>query len=66
MEKNREKNKKITNAWVNRTLPDIFYETPKEAAERAGTEREARLAAEARELELLEEVERLRQQQAGR
>ena len=66
MEKNREKNKKITNAWVNRTLPDIFYETPKEAAERADTERKARLAAEARERALLEEVERLRQQQAGR
>ncbi|MYC07112.1 MAG: hypothetical protein F4X57_08080 [Chloroflexi bacterium] len=69
-----EKPRKITNAWVNRTLPDIFYETPQEAVERvlaereaiaaaearADREREARLAAEARERELLEEIESLR------
>ena len=72
-----KENRKITNAWVNRTLPDIFYETPKEAAERVDEEREARLAAEAREREarlaaeareraLLEEIERLRAQQSGR
>ena len=58
-----KKNRKITNAWANRTLPDIFYESPKEAAERADAEREGRLAAEARERELLKEVERLRRQQ---
>ena len=61
-----KENRKITNAWVNRTLPDIFYESPKEAAERVDEEREARLAAEARERALLEEIERLRGRQSGR
>lgn len=43
-----EKKREITNPWVNRTLPDIFYETPKEAAERTDIERQARMEAEAR------------------
>ena len=71
--------RKITNARKSRKYPDIFYETPKDAAERTDAEREARLAAEsraeaaearvqaseARERELLAEIERLRAQQAG-
>ena len=79
-----EKKCGITNAWDNRTLPDIFYETPKEAAERTGVERQARmeaeaqleverearlserLASEARERELLAEIERLRSLQSRR
>ena len=64
--------RKITNAWKSKKYPDIFYETPKDAAERTYAELEARLtvesraeAAEARERELLAEIERLRRQQSG-
>ena len=64
----------ITNAFANRVLPDIFYEDPETGrtmniaeVEREArlAEREARLAAEAREQALLEELERLRRQSAS-
>ena len=71
--------RKTTNASKNRKYPNIFYETPKGAAERTYAEREARLAAEsraeaaearaeaseARERELLAEIERLRRRHSG-
>ena len=70
---------KTTNTPKIKKYPDIFYETPKGAAERTGVEREARmkaearaeaerearLASEARERELLAEIERLRSLQSG-
>ena len=40
-------NKVITNAWQERTLPDIFYETPKDVIAGAEADRAARAAAEA-------------------
>ena len=64
---------KTTNLSRNKKYPDIFYETQKDAAERAGEEREARLAAEARaeaaesrEREFLAEIDRLRSLQSER
>ena len=52
-------NKVITNAWQERTLPDIFYETPKDVIAGAEADRAAR--AEAAEAELAAAEARVRE-----